>query len=497
MPANQKLMGFGDTPYASPYYSIGVEDCINLYLEKAITLTSKIPNYYISIPGLQLFSQQTSTDVCRGLYRTADQRLFGVFGANLVEILQNGQRLIKGSITTYSGTVGMVDNTHQLFLVDGAFGYILELSTNVFSQIDPDTFVNGATHCDCIDTQFLANQPNSINYNWSNNNDGLTWDPLNFADKEGLPDNIVAIKGLSNQLWVFGSYSTEVHYDTGDITTQQWQRYEGAVIDIGCSAPYSVAKVEGNIFWIGSDKAGNAAVWSNNALTPVKISNRGIEQLIHSFANNSGGQINDAFGYTYAQAGHVFYVLTFPSADLTIVYDMTTGQWHRRTFLDTLGVEHKWQGYYQAYIWGLNIFGDNTGDGVYQLSVDYYLNDNPNGVGYNQIKRTRTTPVIQINQKRVRHNSIQIIFEQGVGLINSLQLGYGVNPQCILYTSDDSGFTFQNGRTADIGAIGNYQTRTIFRCLGHSRNRVYRVIVSDPIQVILVGFTLDLEELDF
>ena len=373
MPANQKLLSFGALPYSSPYYSIGIEDCINYYVEISPTQSSKVEHYYVSIPGLQMFSQPTGQNPCRGIYRTSDSRVFGVFGNNLVEILQNGQRLIKGTITTYSGPCQMVDNTHQLLLVDGAFGYILDLPSNSFSQIDPNSFPNGATHCDCIDTEFLANQPNSINYQWSNENDGSTWDPLNFASKEGLPDNIVGLKNVSNQLWVFGSYSTEVHYDTGDILTQQWQRLEGAVIDVGCSAPYSVAKIEVNIFWLGADKSGNIAVWSNNGLQPVKISNRGIEQMINYYA---GTDIPNAIGYTYAQAGHVFYVLTFPGGNVTFVYDATTNAWHRRSYLDSDGGVNKWRGLYSVYAWGLYLFGDIFWDNIYQANMNYYLNLN-------------------------------------------------------------------------------------------------------------------------
>jgi hypothetical protein len=491
---NQQLLAFGNSPYASPYYSIGIEECINLYMEKAISLTSKVPQYFVSIPGLKLFSKKQSDKVCRGLYKTSDSRLFGVFGNQIQEILQNGSRRILGTLTTYSGTVSISDNTHQVLFVDGQFGYILSMDTNIFQQIDQNIFPNGATHCTCIDTYFLVNQPNSINYNWSSQNDGLNWDPLDFATKEGMPDNIVAIKELNNQLWVFGSYSTEVHWDTADTTTQVWQRYEGAIIDVGCTAKYSVQRIENNIFWIGTDKTGNVAVWSNNGLVPIKVSTRGIEQLI--LAKN-GQDTSKAVGYVYAQAGHVFYIINFMSSDLTLVYDVTTQTWHTRTYLDPQGVDSKWRGFYSAFNWGKNLFGDYLTDCVYEASLEYYLNDEPDGVGFNQIKRVRSTPIIQSNQKRIRHNSLQILFEQGVGLNDNNQLGYGISPKCMLYCSDDSGHSWSNVRISDIGAIGNYDFRTRFLQLGHSRNRIYKIIVTDPVKILLVGLVLDYQELSF
>lgn len=485
----QQVLTFGPTPYASPYYSIGKEECKNLYVEKAISPTSKFSHYYVSIPGLKTFVEKTANVACRGLFRTSDSRLFGVWGSGFYEVTQTGVRTLRGTISTITKTVSMADNTHQVLLVDGEFGYIFDLATNIFSKIDEETFPNGATHCTNIDTYFLVNRPRSIEYVWSSLNNGLLWNPLNFATKEGQPDNIVAIKELSNQLWVFGSYSTEVHYDTGDTTTQVWQRYEGAVIDIGCAAKFSVQRVEGNIFWLGSDKAGNIAIWSNNGLIPVKISTRGIEQLIHATVVNP----ENAIGYTYAQAGHVFYILNFIDSDLTVVYDLTTQTWHTRTCLDLKANEIAWRGTYSVYVWGKNLFGDYQIDKLYEADTDYFKNDVPEINGLTEIKRVLTTPIIQINQKRVRHNSLQIIFEQGQGI----SIGLGDEPKTILYTSDDSGHSWHNQRIANIGQQGNYDYRTKFLCLGHSRNRVYKIIITDPIRVILGGMAIDYQELTF
>ena len=487
--AQQQLLAFGSVPYASPYYVVGKEECINLYLEKSITPSSKFSHYFVSIPGLKKFVNRVSDKFCRGLYRTSDSRLFGVFGEQFQEILQNGSRLVRGTIKTFSGTVNFSDNTRQVLLVDGDKGYIFDLVSNTFSQIDENTFPNGATHCTNIDTYFIVNEPNSFRYNWSSVNNGLLWNPLDFATKEGSPDNIVALKELSNQLWVFGTYSTEVHYDTGDTTTQIWQRYEGAVIDVGCAAKDSVCRIENKIFWLGSDKSGNVAIWSNEGLNPIKISTRGIEQVIQARVSDK----SKAIGYTYAQAGHVFYILNFIGSDLTLVFDTTTLTWHTRSCLDTLGGETIWRGLYSAYVWDRNVFGDPYSDIVYEADVEYFQNDLPENNALPNIKRVLTTPIIQINQKRVRHNSLQVIFEQGKGL----NLGFGIDPKVELKTSNDSGHSWTNSRVADIGKIGQYDFRSRFLCLGHSRNRCYKITVTDPIQVILGGLVVDFEELGF
>lgn len=488
---NQMLLAFGDKPFASPYRSIGVEECNNLYLENAISLTSKIKSYYVSIPGLRMFIEDVDNGICRGLYKSGS-RCFGVFGNGFFEIYENGSKVKRGELETYSGTISFSDNSIQLILVDGDKGYILNFADNTFSEIVSEAFPRGATHVTCIDNYFLVNVPRTNKYQWSDIGNGENWTALNFATKEGSPDLIVALKDMHNQLWVFGQYTTEVHYDTGDISTQVWQRLESAILEIGCAAKHSLAKVQNNLFWLGSDRSGNIAVWTQEGLIPKKVSTRGIEQLIKIGVSD----VSEAVGYTYSQAGHVFYILSFVGSNLTLCYDLTTDTWHQRSYLNERGNETRWRGFYSVFAFDKNIFGDTLSSSLYQADLDYYQNDEPNGK-WNYIKRSRTTPIIQSNQKRVRHNSIQILFEQGSGLNTNNQLGFGKDPQVILETSDDSGHSFTNRRTAYIGKIGNYDYRTRFLGLGHSRNRVYKVTITDPVKVVLIGVVLNIQELDF
>lgn len=492
----QGPLSLGDTPFASPYDVVGKEECKNLYIEPSLSPEAKTKYVYVSVPGLRRWIGATSSQACRGLHRDGSGRLFGIFGNELIEILSNGQKLSRGNISTYSGTVNFASNSYQLMLVDGQYGYILDLATNNFSQIDPETFPNGATHVAYIDTYFLVNRPNSQQYNWSYPGNGTIWDPLDFATKEGSPDNIVAIKECNNQLWVFGTYSIEIHYNTGDTETQVWQRYQSAIIDIGCIAKYSIARAGDRIFWIATDNNGEIGIFTNNNISPMKVSTIGIEQVIQEH----GGDVSQAIGFTYAQDGHTFYVIQFMGSDLTLVYDQMTGKWHQRTYFnitDSAGKEYKWQGLYSAFCFNRNIFGDMDTNAVYYTDMDYYRNDRPyesSTPNYSDIKRVKTTPVQQSNQKRIRWNSLQIIFRQGVG--SPTATDYTANPVAILECSNDSGYSWATSRlTAIIGRAGLTETRTRFVNLGTARNRVYKITITDPIQVVLVGLIAEFEEL--
>jgi hypothetical protein len=86
------------------------------------------------------------------------------------------------------------------------------------------------------------------------------------------------------------------------------------------------------------------------------------------------------------------------------------------------------------------------------------------------------------------HQEIQLDVESGVGLDGTQQ---GTNPQAMLQFSDDGGHTWSNEKWTSMGLIGQTKLRAIWRRLGSSRDRVYRIKISDPVKVVLIGAELD------
>jgi hypothetical protein len=59
--------------------------------------------------------------------------------------------------------------------------------------------------------------------------------------------------------------------------------------------------------------------------------------------------------------------------------------------------------------------------------------------------------------------------------------------------SDDGGHTWSNERWVNMGAIGTYATRAIWRRLGMTtklRDRVYEISATDPVKTVIVGAEL-------
>ena len=507
----------GNKPYNSPYNSIGKEICHNLYLEQAISETAKAQYYYLKIPGMRLLGTSATVDnpnkgACRGIFTSTNNKTYVVNGNSLYELYQNGIKGFKGILTgsnSWTSVVSFAENGYQLILVDGTGGWIFDYKTETLVQITDEYFPGNSentlapTFVTYINTYFIVNEPNSNTYYWSNsyymrNHDNTTseysptesqgyWNALQSGKKMGRPDYIIALMDCSNMLWCFGNNSVEVHYDTGNYNGQQFSRYEGAIIEVGCAASNSVSKFANNVFWLGSDKSGIVGVFMNEGMVGKRISTRGIEQIIEFMPKSS-----DCIAFTYSQAGHSFYVMQFPSANKTLVYDISTNTWHERTHLDNeTGGLNNWAGMFCAVNWGMNIIGHISYSSYFELDTEYYQNDNPNGIGVNYIKCVKTTPISFNLGLLMRFNSIQVMFKQGVGTNTNTPELVGRNPECQIAWSNDAGESFGNERTAYLGRMGEYQYRTRLLVLGIGRNRVWRITISDPVPVILLGLIVD------
>jgi hypothetical protein len=80
-------------------------------------------------------------------------------------------------------------------------------------------------------------------------------------------------------------------------------------------------------------------------------------------------------------------------------------------------------------------------------------------------------------------HALQVDMQTGVGLTT----GQGSDPQAMLQWSDDGGYTWSNELWASIGKLGEYLSRVRWRRLGRSRDRVFRVTVTDPVRVVMIG----------
>lgn len=417
-------------------------------------------------PIRALWSQQSNAE-----------NAYVVSGTEVFRIDKGFQPIKLGDISG-TGPVSIADNGQQLFFAANPNGYIYDIQANTYAQItDPD--FPGAVTVGFLDGYFVFNEPNSQKLWVTSLYDGTMVDPLDFASAEGAPDLISAINVDQREVWVFGTNSIEVWYNAGT-TDFPLQRIQGAFNELGCLAPYSVAKLDNTLFWLGSDARGFGMVYRANGYRGQRVSTHAIEYAIQSY-----GDVTDAIAYTYQQEGHSFYVLIFPTVNKTWVYDVSTGLWHERAGFEN-GYFTRHRSNCQMNFLSQTIVGDYLNGNLYAFDLDVY---DDNGAVQKWVRSWRALPTGGNNLKRTAQHSLQLDCEAGVGT----NTGQGVDPQVMLRWSDDGGHTWSNEHWVSIGKIGQYFRRAIWRRLGMTtklRDRVYEISGTDPTKIVIMGAEL-------
>jgi len=409
------------------------------------------------------------------------------------------------------GPVSMADNGTQIFIACNGPSYIYNYGNNILSPItDPD--FPGAVMVSFLDGYFVFSQPNSQQFWVTALYDGANVDALDFASAEGMPDNIVSLIADHRELWLFGTNSVEVWYNAGTADFPL-SRIQGAFNEIGCAATFSVAKLDNGLFWLGADARGRGIVYRSEGYTGKRISTHAVEWQIQQYGN-----ISDAIGYTYQQDGHSFYVLIFPNADTTWVYDVATGVWHERAGFDN-GYFTRHRSNCQMALGNEIVVGDYANGNIYAFDLNTYADG---GQIQKWLRSWRALPTGENTLKRTTQHSLQLDCETGVGLdgyalgddidfyltteagdkliaedgayiTGSFAITEGANPQAMLRWSDDGGHTWSREHWAGIGRIGQFGKRAIWRRLGMTlkiRDRVYEVSGTDPVKITIMGAEL-------
>ena len=451
---------------------------VNLFPE-VVPEGGKEPAFLQRAPGLN-FLQTVGSGPIRGLWahQTNGPDFYVVSGNEFYKLnSMTGVPTLLGAVTG-TGPVSIADNGTQIFIAANPDGFIYNESTGEYSQItDPD--FPGAVTVSYLDGYFVFNEPNSQKIWVTALLDGTSIDPLDFASAEGSPDNIVSILSDHRELWVFGTDTTEVWYNAGN-SDFPLSRIQGAFNELGCAAPYSVAKMDNQIYWLGQDARGQGMVYRAAGYIGQRISTHSIEWQIQQY-----GDLTDATGYTYQQNGHSFYVLNFPAAKTTWVYDVATGAWHERASFSN-GSFDRHRANNMCNFGGNIIVGDYQNGNIYTLDLEVYAD---NGEVQKWLRSWRALPTDTNTLTRTIQHSMQLDCETGVGLVT----GQGSDPQVMLRWSDDGGHTWSNEHWKSMGRIGQFGKRTLWRRLGATmkiRDRVYEISGTDPVRIYIMGAEL-------
>jgi hypothetical protein len=469
-----------------PAAVIDSQRSINLYPEPGLP-SSKTRMGLVGRPGLsQLTALGPGTGYGHSLW-AGNGRLFAATGTHVYEVNSVG-----GVITDYGAGLGntyayptpMIANGTQLLINDPITGQVFNVNPAgpalnlVFNGVALE-YLDGFYISIATGASLAGTNPNQINV--SANGDGTSWPALSYAIRTGSADLTIGLAVLNSLLYIFGQKSIEVWYDAGNAIFP-FARVNGGTINLGCMSAQTIVKFSNTILWLGADQTGFGQVYMMNGMSPVKVSTPAIEYLVC----NTGAQyrLTGAKAYGYQEAGHTFYVLqlrtnfaTQPTT-LTLVYDLTTGLWHERTYAST------------SYGKPLNPTAFANVPGFASLNQQYVLDEekgylwnqsvtytNDGGSG-NSITYTRTAP----------HSSAQNQWTKYPRFELDCQIGTAAPT---LDWSNDGGQNFL-GKTvalrqaADAGAAQTFR-RFYATELGRSRDRVFKVTITDDANTIRIA----------
>lgn len=467
--------------YTSRSTTFDAERTVNLYMEINEVGGQNPSAVLYGTPGLlKRWTLHVGTGGIRGLHRDPRTgRVFAVQSTGFVELHSDGTTTVHGTLASADGRVSMDSNDTQILIVDGQpnGGYVFTLSTDTFTTIT-DTDFYGADTVVYLGSYFILNRPGTAQFYQSAQNDGLTYDGLDISTADAGPDLLQGVYSDTRNLWLIGTESTEVWFNSGAPVGVSFDRIDGAILAAGAVNPRAVAILGQVVAWMGETQDGTLAVYRGDNFTLNRISTHPVEAAIGAW-----GALDLVYAYAYQQEGHQFFVWTHPNG--TWSYDATTGLWHERQSLDHLGTLGRHRVCCHTTGFGVHLGGDYADGRVYQMDLDTYTDDGE------AIVRERRLPVVVAGQRYIKHRKIELDLERGVGLDASPTVGD--DPVVLMRYSDDNGKTWSSERSAAMGKQGEYTTRAIWRRLGRSRHRVYEFRISDPVKVALVGAEADVQ----
>lgn len=276
--------------------------------------------------------------------------------------------------------------------------------------------------------------------------DPTTFDALDFATVEGVPNVIRRVMTLRGELWFGGDAALEVWYDSGDLDFP-FRRRSGGVIPYGIESPRSMAIIDNSLWWVGV----GGMVFRSSGYQGMRVSTHAIEDIIQSL-----GVANLVSAVAFNFLGHVCYCLNYTTRSL--VYDATTKAWHdRASSADGSG---PWRAASVSQIGEQVIFGDQLSGRMLRPDLNSGLED---GVA---VPRQFTMPPIWAGTNRAFASRLEIEMEVGTALSSG---------NVTLEWSDDGGTNWNGSRTlTPSGAIALRQ-RVVATRMGSFRQRVYRV----------------------
>jgi hypothetical protein len=413
------------------YPKISNEKTYNMYISDDVL---------VPFAGYNAISRITPNGVGRALFNSPRfGNLVAVVGNRVAVIDSNGAVSLIGEIKTETGNVFITENNGtQIAITDIEGYYVFNWETEVFTSVELPFQFN---YIDFQDTYVIGAVANTNTWQLSALNNALSFpnDETTQGALETRGDIVQAVVRLGRQLMVMGATVTDTQYDYGS-SPFPYQRNNWYSIEYGVVNPATIAISDNFMVWLGANEKQGIAILMSQGQSAEQISTDGV-----NFTMSQLKQPTNAFAMLFKQAGHIFYQITWPADNLTLVYDFNTKNFYHLS--DQNGNYHIARSV--AFFNNDYYFVSANDSNLYKMDSTFYTY---NG---NEIPRVRQIPNFALpNNAPFLINDLTIYMEQGNSNF----------PQKIQTSISKDGSMFY-GKKND----------TILNPIGHRQNR-YRLL---------------------
>jgi len=329
------------------------------------------------------------------------------------------------------------------------------------------------THVAFLDQFILANEVGTGRFHFADFvGDPDIWFAIDVFTAEANPDNLIALYVNKRIIYLIGTQSIEFWANNG---IDPFIRLQGTTTGRGVIGKHSTVFVNEVAYFLDDRRRFVSLVG-----TDLKIISTPFDKTIQNFDT-----VDDVLSDYVTIDGRHFILLTFPTEDRTLVYDLGGDYWGEWSYWDQgNNIRRRFLGNAYVYARGFNlhVFGSFRDGKIYTMSKDFFSDDG------DDILFEKITGHIDYDTP----DKDKISYKLTMRLKSGTGIGLGGNTEPNLQFSfrDNGNPQFGNVRFISLKTRGNTAFIRTIRNLGRFKTRQIKVRLSDQVPLV-IGKTLE------
>lgn len=441
-------------------------------------------------PGLTEFADVDTGVQGDGLfYWDAMELVIAVSGGSAFKIESDGSHTkLTGTFPGSSGTTCIfadgqaLDGTPWLYMAAGGLVYTTD-AVSITAPTDLNT--PDATHVTWINGRFIANEPDSNQWLFTDTNPvsgDIENDYWSSSDNpntcEAYADDLKAIFAVYQDIYAWGSQGLEIWQDDG---ATPFVPVQGAFTKAGLEGIYAYTIADNTVFALCVID-GKRVIIRMLGRSPSVIS----EPIARVLADMS--DVSDATASVICVGGIAIVLFCFPTANQSWAYDYKNDIWMPWGYWDAEAAEHnRYLGQHSCFAkaWNKHLIQSRLDGKIYEIDRDAYQDDDNIMVSY---RRTGWVDHNTWSRKRCRRLTVKAKVFSTAETTATLSVRWRDNGNPVWQTWSEMSLNLN----PDIQGTFTFQIMN----LGMYRSRQYEFRFTSNQDLALVGAAEDIEVMD-